>query len=1143
MNRSWRRRAVLGRYATVVWLAALAACGGPTQPPSGSQGLSIAAPAEGQVLAGTVTFAARGTGTDASNVQFTLGGVAVVAQADGTAYFDTRQLGDGEHALVATATVSGKAVTDQIEVKVDNDISASGEVGTAGGALKSDAGSIAMFQPGALASTTQVIVTDTTQEQILDDFGVDYPALGVTFLGALTVDTDGTDVGLPVSVDLAGWANAVQPGQAVVMFALAPDADFDGIGELVLAASAEATGTGSVVTRPVPGVELYTQGVGPSAQQTLSAKPGELIRLGGRGLNLLAPLGNVARYGAPTSPSAETLAFVETEDVGGFDPLLDIWVAVPNLPGGQDMRVHNLTTGYRTVPLDVSVGQVGSGSSSDWFGFLEQVEVAATVAANGRPDLEAYVDGWLAQLGSGGGAIATAMATNSGLVSSENLTALEGISSGALSPDERRLVAKHALVLDAIAASGTSVATPAADLATLLATSWSGTIGTAGLSAQQAGGPSCSGGGSTPSSGIVWGQPVTTGMGSAPPGSCLAGNGSGPGGTGPSSAATRGTAMAASLDEAALATTSLRAGSFLPVEGAVVVVYRPGSSQRLAPFTALTDPTGYFKVPFVPPGEPYVVRAIDPATGRIAEAAGNTAGINVATLSQLLFTATDSGPGSPTADFTITAVPDPDFEGSVYYDFDAGSSTDDGEIVEYVWYFDGYSASVGDDPTTRRGFGRNGSYTIRLTVVDDEGKFGTAEQTLLIDDLPYDYWGSPPVLVSALADGTPVQAEAENRGFSITPDGRYVAFSMGSESENPDFDLLPEDTNGLRDVYLKDLQTGELVLVSEGDPGQFTSHIHVSLSADARYVAYLSQPDLDGARWRVHVRDMQTGEVKIIGPFASDLLIGPASLSADGRTLLYAAQGDVSDPDLRGAYVRDLETDTTEKLGIPQADPTVLAITPSAGHALVRSGEALYVVDLANDTVTQANTNGAGEAADRSVVADFQAMSADGRYVVFGSAAGNLVAQPLTEFRDHIFLKDMETGEVTLVTVNPLNGAEADASSRQPVISPDGSYVYFSAFALNLVPGVQEPGPDFDNCSLEMCSSGQVLAYEVATGRFGLAEVGFDHTASCCGFSSNRLIAVGDSHVAFASYNEQLSETGGDDFMRVYRAVNPFEAP
>ncbi|HUE71326.1 MAG TPA: hypothetical protein VMP01_10620 [Pirellulaceae bacterium] len=69
---------------------------------------------------------------------------------------------------------------------------------------------------------------------------------------------------------------------------------------------------------------------------------------------------------------------------------------------------------------------------------------------------------------------------------------------------------------------------------------------------------------------------------------------------------------------------------------------------------------------------------------------------------------------------------------------------------------------------------------------------------------------------------------------AISGDGRYVAFV--SEATN----LTPGDLNGVKDVFMKDMHTGVLTLVStaaDGTQGNFASSSYrPSLSADGRYV-------------------------------------------------------------------------------------------------------------------------------------------------------------------------------------------------------------------------------------------------------------------------------------------------------------------
>jgi hypothetical protein len=71
---------------------------------------------------------------------------------------------------------------------------------------------------------------------------------------------------------------------------------------------------------------------------------------------------------------------------------------------------------------------------------------------------------------------------------------------------------------------------------------------------------------------------------------------------------------------------------------------------------------------------------------------------------------------------------------------------------------------------------------------------------------------------------------------SISGDGRYVAFWSGATN------LVPGDTNGVADIFVKDTLTGMIKLVSAdsaGVSGNATS-IESAISADGRYVAFTS---------------------------------------------------------------------------------------------------------------------------------------------------------------------------------------------------------------------------------------------------------------------------------------------------------------
>ncbi|MFO7546295.1 MAG: PKD domain-containing protein, partial [Trueperaceae bacterium] len=1070
-RRSWRngasRAARVRTFLTAVaTMMALNACGAPNPPGGGTSiGLSISYPAPGQTLAGTAALAAAGFGGQTTELSFELGGTIVDARVDGTAYVDTRTLADGDHVLVAHAVVAGKDVTDEITVRIDNDLVASATVGPDGGALQSSAGSLAILPPGALAGNANVSVQDATQAGILNDFGVDYPALGVTFLGALEVDTGGTAVDLPLTVDLAGWAQAVQPGRQVVMFALGPDGDGDGVGELMFAADAEATATGSVITRPTPVSEVYgfSQPGSLSTQQSASAKPGQIVTITGRGFNPVAPLSNAARYGPASAPSAETLVYATMVEDAAFNPLMQVRLAVPAIgAGSRTLALHNLTTGYRSDAVTVNVGTLGSASPSVWQAFVEQLIAAATTLTTGRTDLAAVANGWLTTLGGAGDGLLAAMAANSGLVSASNLNALEQIVPAGPTDEQRVLVAMHAVVLDAMAASldtnAATTADAAADLATLLmVTAHTGAAPSAagsstGPSTLQSGTPPpCNGTATSPSSGINWGSPVTTGMGDGPPGSCASGGATG--GSGPSSAVH----LAADL-----ATASMRRGSFRPVAGALVKIARQGTNTALAPFTAMTDATGFFTIPFVPPGEPFTIRAIDPVTLQVAQANGVANGLGITTPVQLVFTTTAQGPGAPTASFVIRPVADARFDGTVTYEFDASGSIDDGAIQEYVWSFGTFTRVVDWTDTVVRGYGRNGTYQIRLTVIDDEGKAGTTTQELVIDDLPHDYWGEPPERVTERGDGTLPDLDTWY-GYAVSADGRYVTFS--TEATN----LHPSDVNGLEDIYLKDMDTGALELISSGASGEGAGS-GAAISADGRYVAYeaWSNSGRTYSNFRVLVKDRQTGAVQEVLPEGGQTRASLIALSGDGRTLLFESGTSTT----QQVHVMNLDTLAVTRIGLAtdgvsyvpirataiSADGNVVAFTSSSADLVADDTNGLvedvFVHYLDSQETLRASVAFDGTQGDRGSRAWGQTLSADGRYATFWSDASTFpraTENDASGFEDDVYIKDLATGALTLVSTNAKD-VSGDSASILPTISADGRYVAFGSYASNLAP-------------------------------------------------------------------------------------------
>lgn len=217
--------------------------------------------------------------------------------------------------------------------------------------------------------------------------------------------------------------------------------------------------------------------------------------------------------------------------------------------------------------------------------------------------------------------------------------------------------------------------------------------------------------------------------------------------------------------------------------------------------------------------------------------------------------------------------------------------------------------------------------------------------------------GQRDVFVRNVATKTTVRVSAPTQGqsngwsgnASISPDGRYVAFS--SDATN----LVSGDTNGVRDVFLKDLALGTLTRVSVGQQAIQSNGASdfPSVSPEGPKVAFSSgatnlvgNADTNGLT-DVFYRDLNplpsvtgTGMVSTDpGFFAANGWSGMPAVSADGNFVAF--ESDASDlvaGDLNGAkdvFVKGLMTGKTVRASVSsdgseaRAGPSVASAAPS----------------------------------------------------------------------------------------------------------------------------------------------------------------------------------------------------------------------
>ena len=150
---------------------------------------------------------------------------------------------------------------------------------------------------------------------------------------------------------------------------------------------------------------------------------------------------------------------------------------------------------------------------------------------------------------------------------------------------------------------------------------------------------------------------------------------------------------------------------------------------------------------------------------------------------------------------------------------------------------------------------------------------------------------------------------------------------------------------------------------------------------------------------------------------------------------------------------------------------------------------------------------------------DISDIDATGQYVVFVSSATNLVTNFVTNGLNHIYRKDMITGEILLVSSDD-NGLEANNSSSSPRISDDGRFVVFESTATNLssilTRGTQQIFiKDMDDGSIELAS--RDLTLNAANGICTDPDVSDD-----------------GRYVVFASTAANLTAIPGGGFSQIY---------
>lgn len=290
---------------------------------------------------------------------------------------------------------------------------------------------------------------------------------------------------------------------------------------------------------------------------------------------------------------------------------------------------------------------------------------------------------------------------------------------------------------------------------------------------------------------------------------------------------------------------------------------------------------------------------------------------------------------------------------------------------------------------------------------------------------------------------------------SLSRDGKRVLFHSGASN------VVPGDTNGQFDIFVRDLVTNQTQIVTTTAAGVQANNASLEgrISADGRFVVFssfatnLAASDANGGLRDVFVKDLVTGALAHASLSSSGTSgnnsSGDAWVNADGRFVVFqsfasnlVANDTNGKPDV---FLRDIATGQLECISVDASGVPTGGMNPSL------SGDGRYVAYMSlsgnlgvilRDRQLATSSQVCVDASGMALSGSQPMVSEDGGTIVF-STGWPLVAgdQPTT---DDLYFVRLQSGVLTLPKlVTKGNLLFGENLSEATSISSDGRYVTF----------------------------------------------------------------------------------------------------
>lgn len=298
--------------------------------------------------------------------------------------------------------------------------------------------------------------------------------------------------------------------------------------------------------------------------------------------------------------------------------------------------------------------------------------------------------------------------------------------------------------------------------------------------------------------------------------------------------------------------------------------------------------------------------------------------------------------------------------------------------------------------------------------------------------------------------------------YVLSNNGHYIAY-------------LTIDLYGQRALFVQNTINNQIKSVPVNLNDNILEYT-ATVSNDGRFMVFDPREEPD-----VNIVDLETGVIGVVSIGSNNsepVYTRDSQLSNDGRYVLFKSSASLVENDLNEAgdlYLKDLLTGSIQRVSTDENNnelPYILH-TPNSMENIdgVLSGNGQYVVfvtktDSYSDPRVFIKNVETGSLALVDIKDDGQVgqnilniftpkdvtVSDDGRYVAFISDRDYL-EKGLNEgqafFKDQIYLKDLQTGKLSLVSSND-SGQPASTNIRSYSMSDDGRFIIFDTFATNL---------------------------------------------------------------------------------------------